>query len=513
MTNISRRKFIKKSGAGIAVATITPLVTARVLSSVPGSDRRVIVIGAGLAGLSSAYELDQADFDVTLLEARTRPGGRVRTYRDPFSDGHYAEMGAEYVNSNDTYAHKYCKTFGLEILTAKLYDGILVRNRRYRMADFQKQQSKLPFEGVKKGKLFGQEGPWVRRWVDKIQKSAEKYNTNCSSCHEFGGIKPEKPLSALGHLPNEVLALDKISVADLLHNEGAPEDIINLYTYTNATESTGRPETMSALALVMSHYMAGAFNEETDEGRILGGNDKLPKSIAKVISSKIMYRRPVRRITQGKKNVEIWFEEQGKLQSLKASRIVISMPFKVLKETVIEPEFSVEKMKCIRELSYGHVMKIAMQFSKRFWDEPGSLGQRIFTDTPLRRIYHHSIDQPGPRGIVLSFTSGEDAQQLGNLPPEGRMKVAQDSVKRVWGEASEYWEGGVAKYWNEDPWLKGSYSFPGIGQAKDFLQISMKQEGLVHFAGEHTSIHRASMNGAIESGVRASEEVKTAVGD
>jgi monoamine oxidase len=93
------------------------------------------------------------------------------------------------------------------------------------------------------------------------------------------------------------------------------------------------------------------------------------------------------------------------------------------------------------------------------------------------------------------------------------MKVAQDSVKRVWGEASEYWEGGVANYWNEDPWLKGSYSFPGIGQAKDFLQISMKQEGLVHFAGEHTSIHRASMNGAIESGVRASEEVKTAVGD
>ena len=177
------------------------------------------------------------------------------------------------------------------------------------------------------------------------------------------------------------------------------------------------------------------FNEETDEGRILGGNDQLPKSIAKVISSKIMYRRPVRRITQGKKNVEIWFEEQGKLQSIKASRIVISMPFKVLKETVIEPEFSVEKMKCIRELSYGHVMKIAMQFSKRFWDEPGSIGQRIFTDTPLRRIYHHSIDQPGPRGIVLSFTSGEDAQQLGNLPLEGRMKVAQGFCQTCLGRS------------------------------------------------------------------------------
>ena len=147
MKKISRRDFIKKGGASVAVAAITPLMTTRVLSSAPGSDRRVIVIGAGLAGLSSAYELVQAGFDVTVLEARTRPGGRVRTYRDPFADGLYAEMGAEYVNSDDTYAHKFCKKFGLKVLTAKLYDGILVRDHRYKMSDFQKQQSKLPFEG------------------------------------------------------------------------------------------------------------------------------------------------------------------------------------------------------------------------------------------------------------------------------------------------------------------------------------------------------------------------------
>ena len=174
MTNISRRKFIKKSGAGIAVATITPLVTARVLSSVPGSDRRVIVIGAGLAGLSCAYEIKQAGFDVILLEARSRPGGRVRTYRDSFADGLYAEMGAEYVNSSDTYVRKYCKKFGLEILTAKLYDGILVRNRQYRMADFQKQQSKLPFEGVKKGNCSGRK---VLGYVGGLRKFRNQRNS------------------------------------------------------------------------------------------------------------------------------------------------------------------------------------------------------------------------------------------------------------------------------------------------------------------------------------------------
>ncbi len=488
------------------------MVLARAFSSAPGSDRRVIVIGAGLAGLTCAYELNRAGFDVTVLEARARPGGRVNTYRDPFADGLSAEMGAEYVDSEDRYARRYAKKFGLKILTAKLYDGIFVRDRRYRIADFQKHRYKLPFEGVEGGKLFGQEAPWVERWVEKIQESAQQFNTGCSSCHEFRGARPEKPLAALGHLPENVLALDRMSVADLLRKEGAPQDIINLYTYTNATESTGRPETISALALVMSHYMAGAFSEETDEGRIVGGNDQLPKSFAKAIASTIKYRRPVRRIEHSGGSVDVWFEEKGRLRSMTASRLVIAMPFKVLRDTVIEPEFSAGKMKCIRELSYGHVMKIAMQFSRRFWDEPGSLGQRIFTDTPLRRVYHHSIDQPGPRGIVLSFTSGADAEELGNLSPSGRMEAAHDSVKRVWAEAPQYWEGGVAKYWNEDPWIKGSYSFPGVGQAKDFLKLAMAQEGVVHFAGEHTSIHRASMNGAIESGVRANKEVRRVTG-
>ena len=127
MKKISRRKFIKTSTTGMAVATATPMLAARAFSSAPGSEKNVLVLGAGLAGLSCAYELDKAGYDVTVLEARTRPGGRVRTYRDPFADGLYAEMGAEYEDASDTYVRKYCKKFGLELLAAKLYDGIYVR--------------------------------------------------------------------------------------------------------------------------------------------------------------------------------------------------------------------------------------------------------------------------------------------------------------------------------------------------------------------------------------------------
>ncbi len=164
-------------------------------------------------------------------------------------------------------------------------------------------------------------------------------------------------------------------------------------------------------------------------------------------------------------------------------------------------------MRVIRQISYGQVMKVAQQYRTRFWNQPGSIGQRVFTDTMLRRVYDMSIDQPGPRGILMSFTSGADAEALGQLPDEERLRTALAETTKIWSEAPKYHESAAIKYWNEDPWVKGSYSFLGIGQ-KDYREIARRIEGRVHFAGEHTK--SASMNGAIASGVRVAEEIARA---
>ncbi|MGH9336906.1 MAG: FAD-dependent oxidoreductase, partial [Vicinamibacteria bacterium] len=121
---MDRRTFLQLTGSSLAASLVPRL-------SLQSSEKtRVLVVGAGLAGLAAAYELDRAGYGVTVLEARSRPGGRVRTYRDPFADGLYAEMGAEYVDASDEYDHKYCKAFGLKVLSAKLYDGVFVRGRK-----------------------------------------------------------------------------------------------------------------------------------------------------------------------------------------------------------------------------------------------------------------------------------------------------------------------------------------------------------------------------------------------
>ena len=481
---MDRRDFLGKTGAFLAtgLASGSAGATPRSHRTAPTvrtpSREDVIVIGAGLAGLAAAYELDKAGYGVTVLEARSRPGGRVRTYRDPFADGLYAEMGAEYVAAGDEYDHRYCKEFGLKVMTAKLYDGIFVRGKRIAMKALKSGEARLPFEGTQAGQLFGQEAQYTKRLVALIKDSDK--------------------------LPAEIQKLDNLSVVELLLQEGAPQDIIALYTYLNATESTARPHELSALGMVLGHARASGFNEEVDEGRIFGGNDQLPKAFARRLSDKILYNRPVRRIAHGANGVEVWFEEGGAIRSMRAPRLVIAMPFKVLRDVEITPRFSPAKMKVINSMSYGQVMKLAMQFRRRFWDQPGSIGQRVFTDTKLRRVYHMSIDQPGPRGILMSFTTGADAEKLGILSHEARLRTALTETTKIWPQAPKYWESAAVKYWNEDPWVRGSYSYLGVGQSA-FRAIAGEAEGRVHFAGEHTS--GPSMNGAIQSGVRVAREI------
>src|SRR5438045_9612654 len=99
----TRRRFIKQGALAIAGVSLArfPIVTATVAS------KKIIIIGAGMAGLSAGYELSQLGHDITILEARTRPGGRVQTLREPFSDGLYAEAGAARSPENHNLTRKY----------------------------------------------------------------------------------------------------------------------------------------------------------------------------------------------------------------------------------------------------------------------------------------------------------------------------------------------------------------------------------------------------------------------
>ncbi len=352
-----RREFL--CGAGAALTTTvsacgsTTKQRPQVVESNP--EGRIVIVGGSLGGLSAAYELKKAGRPVTVIEAHSRPGGRVFTTRKPFRDNLYCEMGAEYVDAGDKLLRQYCKEFDLKVLTARLYDAVVLRDNRFAMSDYKNKKVSLPYDGTTPGVLFGQE----RRYAERLIKQIQDPN----------------------RLPPELLALDNKSVAEVLLAEGAPQDVISLYTYLNATERTARPDQMSALSMIRSLHSVSGFNEEVDEGRILGGHDQVSKALARYLGHDVLYNRPVEQIRHGSDGVQVTFDENVKQRTIRGARLVIAMPFSVLRKLEIQPAFSAAKMKSIQSVSYGTVMKRAMQYDQRFWDEKGSLGQRVLTHT------------------------------------------------------------------------------------------------------------------------------------
>src|SRR3954447_23456286 len=107
---ITRRDFIKTGVLAVGASLIRlPIVSAA------AAPKKIIIIGAGMAGLSAGYELTQLGHDVTILEARTIPGGRVHTIREPFSDGLYAEAGAARIPDDHDLTLKYVKLFDVPL--------------------------------------------------------------------------------------------------------------------------------------------------------------------------------------------------------------------------------------------------------------------------------------------------------------------------------------------------------------------------------------------------------------
>jgi len=114
---ISRRDFLTKTALATCALSRLPAVLTRphVRLERRGQPKRVVIVGAGLAGLTAAYELVQAGHDVTVLEAQTRAGGRVLTLRAPFGEGLYADAGATRIPDNHEWTLRYAQMFGLPL--------------------------------------------------------------------------------------------------------------------------------------------------------------------------------------------------------------------------------------------------------------------------------------------------------------------------------------------------------------------------------------------------------------
>jgi monoamine oxidase len=451
-----------------------------------GAPKRVIIVGAGLAGLSAAYELTQAGHDAVVLEARTHPGGRVRTLRDPFPEGLHVEAGAARIPNHHHFTRQYVELFGL---TLEPFEPVTLPHiyhvRGKRIEAMPGQNVDWPYNLTAEERALGANG------------MRQKYIW--SMLDQLGDVTdPAWPSPAL------LRKFDSMNRSDLWRSRGASEEVIALLSLGGIDD---RIETWSAL--FMLRYQA--LNRELRSyDKIRGGNDLLPKAFADRLADRIHYASPVVRIEQDAHGVKAVFQQADSYHTLTADRLICAAPFTVQRDIEVAPAFSVEKQRAIEQLPYLSASKIFLQSKRRFWTSEGLSGFGV-TDLPIGQVWDSTYKQPGSRGILQAFPLSLHSRRVTQMTEPQRIRHALEQVEMLYPGISAQFEGGVTKCWDEDRWARGAFSFYKPGEFSSLLPHVARPEGRIHFAGEHTSVWIGGwMQGALESGNRVATEIHSA---
>ncbi len=446
-----------------------------------GPGNRVLVLGAGLAGLSAAYELQQLGYEVTILEVRERVGGRVWTKRDGFEDGQYAEIGAVRIPDVHDRTLAYCDMLGLEL------DEFPDNTPLYYLDG----QSFVHMEGT----------PWP---VDGLSPEEAEGGLDLWGTYVMGAFdqfgNPRE-----GDFPKaKALAdYDGVVYTDFLRSRGASEAWLKLYASDNGSEI----QTIGTL------WWMGAevADQQWDKTyHIRGGNDLLPTKLAeKVGMDNILLKRQVTKIEHGDAGVKVTFMTDGAEESLEADYLVSGIPFTTLRNVEVSPPFSAEKTRAIDELFMMNAGRGYIQTKTRFWEEMGVHGLKIAkTDTKIERLWNLSevIGGDSPKGMIVSYTQDANANAYCGLSPDERESYTLDEVAKFWPQIKDEKVVFYHYCWKEDPWVMGAWCDVLPNQWWIF-DAARKPEGRVFFAGEHTSVWAGWMQGGIESGQRVADEI------
>jgi monoamine oxidase len=456
--------------------------------------KRIIVLGAGLAGLTAAWELVRSGHEVAVLEARLRPGGRVLTLREGFSPGLSAEAGA--MSFSDDYRHllHYAQLFGVP------YDSLA--NAAVRTpgtaALFHLQGQRLPaqvdgfvdwpYDLTEEERRLGPRGILEKYLLSAFQESGA----------------PEPPHT----FPGWLRPYDRMTLLDFAAERGASpgarELIRNTFWFGGAgVRQSAAAHMLSDLSLFFRGQTAYGFPN---------GCDSLPLAFAARLQDRIRYGAEAIRIEQAGSQVQVVVKARGLRERYRADRVVCTLPFSVLHRIEINPAFSAAKREIIAGLQYRPVTRVFVQVRRRIWEAEGVAGDAM-TDLPIGQVQKHPIfsaGSEGPRAILEAHARGDEALALDAMAEADRTRFVLEEMGKVHPGIEREVEGVLSKSWFEDRWARGAHVSALPGQLADWMPEIVRPEGRVHFAGEHTSIYQGTMEGAIESGARAAWEIETA---
>ena len=451
----SRRQFIKESAI---IAGGLALSQSAFGNFFIGRRPKVLVIGAGFAGLSAAYALFKKKYDVQILESRNRIGGRVFSHVMDEKENLVIELGAEWVGNSHERLQNLCNEFGLTL-------------------DNNQFESHLIYQGQ-----YHKPGDWDYSdgWKQKFKSIIDKYPSLTQA---------------------EKLKIDKMDWWRFLVNNGCEGRDLDLRELLDSTDFGETIRSVSAFA-ALAEYAESSEKNEMDL-KIRGGNSMLATSIAgKIGMEKIKLQHTVTRVVQGMKTGVTVYCDNG--QKFTADKLICTVPTFALKKIKWEPGLPADQLNAINELQYARINKNPVLFRKRFWKDENF---DMITDQTPHYFYHATKNQDSKKGVLISYTIGEKAAVVANQSDEWREQTILQTLKPHFSDVKDSLEKMTNYYWGNDAYSRGAYALYGKGQWFRVMPILKRSHMHTHFAGEHLADWQGFMEGAINTGEEAAGKI------
>ncbi|MFL5906391.1 MAG: flavin monoamine oxidase family protein [Solirubrobacterales bacterium] len=446
------------------------------------SDCDVVVIGAGLAGLTAARELTAAGMEVRVLEARDRVGGRTLSQQVGEHPHDVVELGGQWVGPTQLEVLGLAKELGIATYpthaTGKnLFETESGKLKRYR--------GTIPLLGPLVMVDYGRADLRMKRLIKKVD--------------------PAAPWEA-----EDAERLDEQSFATWIRGAARTSTAREALAVACRAVFSVEPAEISLLHVLFYAAAAGGWDDllETEGGaqqdRLAGGTQLLSLRMADQLDDRVTLSAPVRRIQADSEGVAA--------DEVRARRVIVAVPPALAGRIEYDPPLPRLRDQLTQRMPMGSVIKCMATYEEPFWRDDGLSGQAISLPGPAEVIFDNTPPNGSP--CLMGFLEGRHARELGALPEDERREIVLRSFQRIFGRRAAHPVHYVEKDWSTEPYSRGCYAgVLGPGAWTAFGEVLRRPIGRIHWAGTETATRwMGYMDGAIQSGRRAAAEVMRSEG-
>ncbi len=514
---LTRRQFVTRlaavSGIGAAYLSMQALGLASRVFAEPapmlpakiGSGTRIAVLGAGIAGLVTAYRMERAGFSVTLVEARRRTGGRNWTLRHDdkvemigeaeqtvgFSKGMYFNAGPARIPSHHQGLLGYCKLLQvpLEVEVNFSDSALLQSNGAFNGKPIQERQAINDF----RGRIAELLSKAINRGALDQELTADDKQRLVAFLKDYGDLSKDSLYKGTDRAGYKILpgaydqigvSRDPLSLRDLLHDDALGDMMFD--------EN-----------IVMQAPM---FEP-------VGGMDHIPAAFHRSIRSPIVLDAEVIRISQSMDKAAVIYRDRksGRSHQLAADYVVCTLPLPVL--ATMDTDFSLPVKQAIAAARYDHAAKVAFE-SPRFWEAEQIYGGLSFGGTATGAVWYPSSRFQSDRGIILgAYVAGAPAASFEALPLAQQIAMARNAIDQLHPGHGAGLSAPVAVDWSKIPYNLGPWiHWTNSPADTNAYRLLNQPDGRVYFTGAHLSQLPSWQEGAVLAAHRTIEMIAVRIG-